>query len=148
VLYENAVHVKTLSVNRRASGLFRIVDGRRRRRRYAIGSGPSAFVVCLMSGRVVVFGRAEQLSAENVFHTKPQEFANVSIQNDEIHENEDAARLVEQVAKLQEIPQSCVQAVFQLEKVGDEFKYPRNSGDEEKFHRHFQTNSKIRISFR
>ena len=95
MLYENAVHVKTLSVNRRASGLFRIVDGRRR---YAIGSGPSAFVVCLMSGRVV-FGRAEQLSAENVFHTKPQEFANVSIKNDESHENEDAAQRVEQLGE-------------------------------------------------
>jgi hypothetical protein len=107
------------------------------------GSGMDVFGVCVMSRRVVfVLGRAEQFSAENGFHTKPQEFANVSIQNDEIHENEDAARLVEQVAKLQEIPQSCVQAVFQLEKVGDEFKYPRNSGDEEKFHRHFQTNSK------
>jgi hypothetical protein len=108
VLYENAVHVKTLSVNRRASGLFRIVDGRRRRRRYAIGSGPSAFVVCLMSGRVVVFGRAEQLSAENVFHTKPQEFANVSIKNDESHENEDSAQRVEQLGEFPKVPQVSV----------------------------------------
>ena len=59
----------------------------------------------MISRRVVfVFGRAEQLSAENVFHTKPQESANVSIQNDEIHQNEDAAQRVEQLAEFPKVP--------------------------------------------
>ena len=78
------------------------------RRRYAIGSRPSAFVVCLISRRVVVFGRAEQLSDENVFHTKPQEYANVSIQNDEIHENEDAAQRVKKLGEFPKVPQFSV----------------------------------------
>jgi hypothetical protein len=73
-----------------------------------VGSGPIAFVVCLISRRVVVFGRAEQLSAENVFHAQPQKSANVSIQNDEIHENEDAAQRVEQLGEFPKVPQFSV----------------------------------------
>lgn len=99
--------------------------------------------VCRVFVVVVVSGLAENLSAENSFHSRPQEFANVPIQNDEIDEDEDAARCVEQLGELVEVPQLSVESVFQLVDVGDEFKYPRNSGDEEKFHRHFETNSQF-----
>jgi hypothetical protein len=45
-------------------------------------------------------------SFENAFDVGPQEFPNVSIQKNKIYENEDAARRVDNDAKLKEIKQT------------------------------------------
>jgi hypothetical protein len=45
-------------------------------------------------------------SFENAFDVGPQEFSNVSIQKNKIHENENAARGVDNDAKLKEIKQT------------------------------------------
>jgi hypothetical protein len=80
---------------------------------YCLGTSDGRYYLCRCIGRgKVVVGmcvssitvaKRQRLSFENDFDVGPQEFSNVSIQKNKIHENEDAARRVENDAKLKEI---------------------------------------------